>query len=161
MNAKRCFGLAALLGSIALAQFGHAQQAAKFVPTLEPVAETKLIMAGLAHANFKGLERILTKPPADAQAWTFARGQALLIAETANLLMIRPPRNSGETAWMERATVLRNQASQLAQAAAKKDFERARTELEQVAGACNRCHQNFRVPVQIEAFADPRGDPAQ
>ena len=59
-------------------------------------------MEGLAHANFRGLEKHLTPKPADAQAWIFARGQALLLAETANLLMLRPPKNKGETLWFER-----------------------------------------------------------
>src|SRR5262245_60590679 len=63
----------------------------KVVPKLEPIAETKLIMDGIAHANYRGLEKLLAQQPADAQAWTFARGQALLLAETGNLLMLRPP----------------------------------------------------------------------
>ena len=33
--------------------------------------------------------------------------QALLLAETANLLMLRPPKNQGQPVWFERATDLR------------------------------------------------------
>src|SRR5262249_47722707 len=76
-------------------------------PRLEPVAETKLLMEGMNLANFRGLEGLLKKKPADDEAWKFARGQALLIAETGNLLMLRPPRNQGQDAWMDRATELR------------------------------------------------------
>src|SRR5438094_8585392 len=86
----------------------------KVTPKLEPVAETRLLMEGLAHANFRGLERNLLKKPIDDQSWTFARGQALLIAETANLLMLRPPKNPGENAWMERSMELRTRAIQVA-----------------------------------------------
>src|SRR5262245_54671463 len=57
------------------------------VPRLEAVAETRLLMEGLSNANFRGLERILKEKPAANDAWTFARGQALLIAETGNLLL--------------------------------------------------------------------------
>src|SRR5258708_2326017 len=64
----------------------------KPAPRLEPVAETRLLMEGLNQANFRGLERLLRQKPAEAEAWSFARGQALLIAETGNLLLIRPPR---------------------------------------------------------------------
>ena len=71
----------------------------KVEPKLVPVAETRLLMEGLAHSNFRGLERILKQKPADDKAWTFARGQALLIAETGNLLMLRPPKNAGEAIW--------------------------------------------------------------
>lgn len=123
-------------------------------PRLEPVAETKLIMQGLANANFKGLERILSDEPKEDRAWTFARGQALLIAETGNLLMIRPPRNAGEGVWHERAMELRSKASQLARTLATRDYLSSRTEFVGLANSCNRCHQTFRVPVQIEPFAD-------
>ena len=97
MNMSHSMMALVLLGGLALSQSGHAQPAPKVAPKLEPVAETKLLMEGLAHANFKGLERILTQKPADAQTWTFARGQALLVAETANLLMMRPPQKEGQS----------------------------------------------------------------
>jgi len=127
----------------------------KVTPKLEPVAETKLLMEGLAHANFRGLEKLLSQPPAEVQSWTFARGQALLIAETANLLMLRPPKNQGQPVWFERATDLRKQATQLAQTAAKQDYAGSRAEFKQLAVTCNRCHQTFRVDVEIVPFAMP------
>src|SRR5262245_17985539 len=76
---------------------------AKPAPRLEPVAETRLLMDGLNRANFRGLDRLLKEKPTEIEAWTFARGQALLIGETANLLMLRPPRNQGQDAWLERS----------------------------------------------------------
>src|SRR5439155_12536823 len=127
-------------------------QAPRLAPKLEPVAETKLLMEGMAHPNFRGLERLLRQKPADPQTWTFARGQALLIAETANLLMMRPPRNQGQPIWFERSMSLRTQAIQLAQSLARKDFEASRAGLQQVGASFNRCHQSFRVPVDIKAF---------
>ena len=154
MNTSRSMIALALLGGLALSQSGHAQPAQKVAPTLEPVAETKLLMVGLAHANFKGLERLLTQKPADAQTWTFARGQALLVAETGNLLMLRPPQKEGQSVWFEKAMALRSRAADLAQTLAKKDYDQARTGLSLVADSCNRCHQSFRVPVQIEPFAE-------
>src|SRR5437016_13388305 len=90
------------------------QQPGKVQPKLEPVAETRLLMEGLAHANFRGLERLLTQKPADVQTWTFARGQALLIAETGNLLLMRPPKSQGQPVWFDRAMELRGSAQLLA-----------------------------------------------
>lgn len=150
--ASLLFVVAGLVGLPALHSQGTGQP--KVVPKLEPVAETKLIMEGLAHTNFRGLEKILSKPPEEEQAWKFARGQALLLAETANLLMIRPPKKEGQAAWFEKAMELRTQAAQLAQTVAKKDFERSRAGLVRLSETCNRCHQTFRVPVLIEAFGD-------
>jgi hypothetical protein len=145
-----------LFGSAVVPGLGQ-NTGGKVVPKLEPVAETRLLMEGLAHANFRGLERNLSKKPIDDQSWVFARGQALLIAETANLLMLRPPKNQGETAWFERSMEMRNQAMQLAQHLSKKDLEKSKAGMQTLANNCNRCHQSFRVPIDIVPFqpADP------
>jgi len=126
----------------------------KLMPKLEAFAETKLIMEGLAQSNFRGLEKILSQKPQENQQWVFARGQALLLAETGNLLMLRPPKNEGEPVWFQRATDYRNWSVYLAQCLAIKDYERSRAALTGVANTCNRCHQTFRVPVQIRPFED-------
>ena len=148
--------LLAVVGSLLVIGRADPQQGqpAKVIPKLTPIAETRLLMEGLAHANFRGLERILKQKPAEAQSWTFARGQALLIAETANLLMLRPPKNSGEIPWMARAMELRSAAAQLAQTIAKRDYEGSRAGLSNLANNCNRCHQTFRVKVQITVFEE-------
>ena len=156
---SNCVVLVAILGSgfwIPDSSSGQTlPQQKRIVPRLEPIAETKLLMEGLNQSNFKGLEKILRQKPADTETWAFARGQALLIAETGNLLMLRPPKNPSEQAWMERAMDLRSSAAQLARAAADRDLERSRSGLIEVGNACNRCHQAFRVPVKITPFADP------
>src|SRR5438105_3719 len=99
-----------LFAAAVIPVLGQSGGGGKVVPKLDPVAETRLLMEGLAHANFRGLERNLSKTPIDDQSWTYARGQALLIAETANLLMLRPPKSQGEAVWFERAMDLRSQA---------------------------------------------------
>jgi hypothetical protein len=123
-------------------------------PRLEAVADTRLLMDGLNQANFQGLLRSLREKPASGEAWTFARGQALLIAETGNLLLLRPPRNEGRSLWLERAVELRTKATSLARAAADRDYTRCRTALAVLAASCNRCHQSFRVPIQLQAFPE-------
>lgn len=121
-------------------------------PRLVPVAETKLLMEGLAHPNFLGIERTLKSDEADAESWTFARGQAILIAESANLLMLRPPRNAGQDAWMQHATKMRDASTDLARAIAKRDKASSRAGLLNLANQCNRCHQTFRVTTKVTAF---------
>lgn len=124
-------------------------------PRLEAVAETRLLMEGLAQSNFRGLEGHLKKKPPDAETWRFVRGQALLLSETGNLLMLRPPRNQGENAWMDRAAEMRALATRLARAAAARDYERCRNDMTDLAKSCNACHQTFRIPVRIVPFAEP------
>jgi hypothetical protein len=121
-------------------------------PKPEPVAETKLLMEGLLQANVRGLEKNLRQPPTDQETWTFMRGQALLIAETGNLLMLRPPKTEGQDAWLASAAELREKATALARSASTRDADRAKRGLIDLAGTCNHCHQSFRVNVQVAPF---------
>jgi hypothetical protein len=148
---------AAVVVLLGVPRAAQSQPPPKVTPKLEPVAETKLLMEGLAHTNFRGLERLLTQKPADVQTWTFARGQALLIAETANLLMLRPPKGQGQAVWFERSMELRTTAKQLAATVATQDFDKSRAGLLAMATSCNRCHQAFRVKVEIAAFQEKGG----
>jgi hypothetical protein len=126
----------------------------KAQPKLEPIAETQLIMEGMADTNFRGLERILQQKPNEVKAWTFARGQALLIAESANLLILRPPKSSGQSVWFDRAVELRTSAQQLARTISSQDYDQSKAGLVSLAGTCNRCHQSFRVDVKIIPFGE-------
>jgi hypothetical protein len=137
-----------LIGSLALVPLSLPAQT-RPRPQAEPVAETRLLMEGMALANFQGLNRQLRQQPTDPEAWVFLRGQALLIAETGNLLILRPPRNAGEAAWQDHAADLRGSATRLARAAGARDYERSKVGLAELATVCNRCHQTFRVPVRL------------
>jgi hypothetical protein len=145
----------ALLGTApATPQQSAPRAAARGRPRLEAVAETKLLMEGLLQANVRGLERHLRQRPADVETWAFVRGQALLIAETGNLLMLRPPRSAGQDVWLELCGELRERATRLAQQAAARDPDHCRQALTDLSNACNRCHQTFRVPTKITPFAE-------
>lgn len=150
-------GPALCLGLILCSPSAHPQgkPIPKVIPKLEPLAETKLLMEGLAHANFRGLERKLTVRPTEDTDWIFARGQALLIGETANLLMLRPPKKEGQETWFLRSIDLRNRATALATNLAAKNYEMSRRGLIDLSTSCNNCHKSFRVPVLIEAFETP------
>jgi hypothetical protein len=117
---------------------------------LEPVAETSLLMEGMAQPNFRGLNRILKEKAPDQDGWVHARGQSLLLAETGNLLMLRPPKNQGQDIWYRHATALRDTSTKLARLTAARDLARSRTTLAEVANTCNQCHQTFRVKERVQ-----------
>jgi hypothetical protein len=122
-------------------------------PRLEAIAETRLLMEALTKPNFDGLGKHFADKPANAETWTYARGQALVIAETGNLLMMRPPRGKpAQEAWMAAATELRMTAAQLARAAGEKDYPTATATLATLANTCNRCHEKFGEKTRVAPF---------
>ena len=76
-----------------------------------------------------------------------------MIAETGNLLMLRPPRSPAETIWMDRASGLRAAATDLAKLLASRDYDKSRKTFAALANACNACHESFKVKTRIAAFA--------
>lgn len=87
----------------------------------------------------------------DAEAWHFGRGQSLLLAETANLLMLRPPKSPrAEAAWMARAMEFRDAAVKMAKTTAAKDLPKSQAALLSLAATCNRCHETFRVEMRVK-----------
>jgi len=128
-------------------------------PRPEPVAKTRLLMLGINLPNFRGIEERLGQSPR-GDSWDIIQGQALLIAENGNLLMLRPPRNDKEDTWLERAADLRAAATRLARAAVDQDYARSRDDLIALANVCNHCHKSFQVDVRISAFGEQSGVPA-
>lgn len=156
---SRLAAIVAVIFGCLVIPFAHSQPVAirpkAATPKLEPVAETKLLMAGIAEPNLRGLGKILREKPKEAEAWGFARGQALLIAEMGNLLMMRPPRTqTGQDAWMAQAGELRDNGSYLARMIAAKDYTKSRAALAGLANVCNHCHQAFQVQNRVNPFGD-------
>lgn len=165
MKFKRTlFGLAVLIGGIVATALAAQQRrpperlpppAASFTPKFEAVAETSLLMEGLAQPNYRAVEKHLEdKGPQDAETWKFARGQAVLIAETGNLLLLRPPRNAGRDTWMRRAMDMRQSAGNLARRLDNRDLQRSRAAFADLTVQCNNCHRTFRVPTRIGPNAE-------
>jgi hypothetical protein len=120
------------------------------VPRPEPVADIRLLMLGINLPNYQGIAQRLEQQRQDAESWNILFGQALLIAENGNLLMLRsPPGNGREDTWLDRAAELRSTAVRVARAASDHDGARTRDEFKQLTNVCNRCHQTFRVDVKI------------
>lgn len=157
MRRVRFWATVSLLGGFCLfAPVAQSQPGkGKAAPRMEPVAEAKLLMEGIADPNFRGLTKRLREKPADAESWGYTRGQAHLIAETGNLLMLRPPKDAAaHDAWMALAADLRDAGAELGRAAGAKDYVNSRAGLAAVANACNRCHHAFRVPTRVNPFPD-------
>jgi len=124
-------------------------------PRLEAIADTKLLMVGLAKSNMDGLGKTLKDRPADVEAWGYVRGQGLLIAETGNLLLMRPPKSrQAQDSWMIFSVAVRSLKKKIAKAAAAKDYPAARSAVASMSNVCNHCHEAFRVAERVIPLAD-------
>lgn len=112
-------------------------------------------MAGIAEPNLRSIGQLLKNKPKDAEGWTFAHGQALLVAETGNLLMLRPPQGRDQqNTWMAFSAELRENGTSLGTALVAKDYLQSRAALATTANTCNRCHQSFKVAARVNPFPD-------
>jgi hypothetical protein len=82
-------------------------------------------------------------PPTDAKGWMAAQNQALVLAESANLLMVGSRvRDTGN--WIKMSRALVDAAALAAAAAEKKDATALETATDSITVACMECHRPYR-----------------
>lgn len=92
--------------------------------------------------NYKRLKPALAAEPADKAAWKAIKGDALTLAECANLLMLRAP-EEGAAGWQGLSAAVRSDGGELYQAARKSDYAAARKAYVSMLSNCNACHKKF------------------
>ena len=79
----------------------------------------------------------------DAKGWTTARNQALLLAESGNLLMVGARvRDNGN--WMKMSRAMVDAAALAVAAAEKKDAKALEAATDSITTACMDCHRPYR-----------------
>jgi len=84
-----------------------------------------------------------TDPPTDDKGWTAARNQALILAESSNLLMVGS-RVRDNANWMKMSRALVDAAALAADAAEKKDAMALESATDAITVACMDCHRQYR-----------------
>jgi hypothetical protein len=84
-----------------------------------------------------------TNQSLDAKGWTTARNQALVLAESGNLLMVGTRvRDNGN--WMRMSRAMVDAAALAATAAEKKDAKELVAATDSITTSCMACHQPYR-----------------
>lgn len=86
---------------------------------------------------------IETRTPADGDGWTALAGQALMVAETANLLML-PGRARDDKQWMADAALMRDAGEAAFKAAKSRSVEAVAAVNDQLYESCTTCHRHYR-----------------
>jgi hypothetical protein len=79
---------------------------------------------------------------ADWDIWKGIKGDALTLAECANLLSMRAP-DEDAPQWRKLSDTVRTHGAELYQAARKSDYTTARKAYVEMLDNCNACHQKF------------------
>lgn len=99
-------------------------------------------MEYLFEPSYKRLREALASAPADNAVWKGIKGDALTLAEGANLLFGRGPAAQA-AAWDEHAASVREAGAALYAAGKAKDYDPAREAFLDLLGRCNACHDTF------------------
>jgi hypothetical protein len=112
-------------------------------PPFQPVATISEIMDAITLPYSDALVYIQRNPPKSERDWETLQMQALMLAESGNLLMMKDrAKNQGE--WMKDARALVDAGMAAVKATRAKDVQAVRALNEQIVNSCITCHMKFR-----------------
>ncbi|MEJ7592281.1 MAG: hypothetical protein WKF77_12090 [Planctomycetaceae bacterium] len=88
------------------------------------------------------LKASMAAAPIDNKGWKAVKSDALILAESCNLLFVRKPDEHGDD-WAKHATASKTHGAELYKAAKEKNFEAATTAYKMMLNNCNACHKQF------------------
>jgi hypothetical protein len=119
-----------------------AQTAAPRPPTRN-VGTMSDLMVKIIYPASDALFYIESRTPKTDSEWTALEGQALMVAESANLLMM-PGRARDQRQWMADARLMLDVGADAVAAAKKKDVEAIAALSDRLMESCTTCHKNYR-----------------
>ncbi len=119
-----------------------AQTAAPRPPTRN-VGTMSDLMVKIIYPASDALFYIESRTPKTDSEWTALEGQALMVAESANLLMM-PGRARDQKQWMADARLMLDVGADAVAAAKKRDVEAIAALSDRLMESCTTCHKNYR-----------------
>lgn len=146
--------LAALLALPLFCLAGHAadEKAAETpapaaLPNGQEIVEPSMheFMEYVFMPSYKRLKAAMAANPAatDKPGWRLVKAEAIALAESCNLLLIRTPKEGSKADWDKHAIASRAEAAKLYAAAKKFDAAAAKPAYEAMLQSCNACHKQF------------------
>ncbi len=118
-------------------------QAASDRPPTRNVGTMSDLMVKIIYPASDALFYIESRTPKTDSEWTALEGQALMVAESANLLMM-PGRARDQKQWMADAKLMLDVGAEAVAAAKKKDVEAIVALSDRLMESCTTCHKNYR-----------------
>ena len=120
-----------------LASTAKAQQ-----PAFKPVASVNQLMKAFVIPSSDAVFGVAIEAPQDDEAWTVLQNNALILAESGNLLMIGS-RAKDNDAWIKAAQALVDAGTVTFKAAEAKNVDALIEAGDQVYATCEGCHSRY------------------
>lgn len=144
----KTLALVLLAGATLLAQAPAPKQPATRQPAAERPPTRNIgtmsdLMVKIIYPASDALFYIESRTPKTDAEWTVLEGQALMVAESANLLML-PGRARDQKQWMADAKLMLEAGAAAVNAAKARNVEAIAALSDQLMEACTSCHKNYR-----------------
>src|SRR5687767_11195702 len=118
-------------------------QAASSRPPMRNVGTMSDLMVKIIYPASDALFYVESRTPKTETEWTVLEGQALMVAESANLLMM-PGRARDQKQWMADSKLMLDAGAAAYKAAKAKDVAGIAALSDQLMESCTSCHKNYR-----------------
>ena len=121
----------------------HAVPSAPSAPAARNVGSMSDLMVKIIYPTSDALFYIESRTPKDTAEWNTFEGQMLMLAESANLLMM-PGRARDQKQWMADAKLMLDAGALAVKAAKTKNVESISALSDQLLESCTTCHKHYR-----------------
>jgi len=118
-------------------------QAGSEPPPTRHVGSMSELMVKIIYPTSDALFYIESRAPKTESEWTVIEGQALMLAESANLLMM-PGRARDQKQWMADARLMLDAGAAAVKAAKTRNVEAIAALSDQLLESCTSCHRHYR-----------------
>lgn len=124
------------------AQTSAAPAATPAAADFKPVANVRQVMLGITVPASNIVFAVAGEAPKDDAAWENVEASALAVAESGNLLLMKP-RAKDEPEWKQYALALIDAGTKAAAAARTKNAENTGTAGDDLYNTCEQCHAKY------------------
>lgn len=112
-------------------------------PPTRNVGSMSELMVKIIYPTSDAVFYIESRTPKDEAEWNAFEGQALMLAESANLLMM-PGRARDQKQWMADAKLMLDAGAAAVKAAKSRNVEAVSAVSDQLLESCTTCHKHYR-----------------
>ena len=139
--------------ALTIAMAASLTQASSDRPPTRNVGTMSDLMVKIIYPSSDALFYIESRTPKTDAEWTVLEGQALMVAESANLLMM-PGRARDQKQWMADSKLMLDAGAAAVTAAKAKDVAAISALSDQLLESCTSCHRHYR-----KGYGQPKPPP--